>query len=92
MATQDQQNQQVNPHLRAAFLEVVDNQLMANDPPETRATFDRLVAQGIPEKDAKLYIAQAVCVETYTILKHRKPFNQQRYVANLQRLPQPPQE
>jgi predicted nucleic-acid-binding protein len=92
MATRDEPNQQANPHLRAAFLEIVDNQLRANDPPETRATFDRLVAQGISEKDAKLYIAQAVCVEVYTILKHREPFNQQRYVENLQRLPQPPEE
>jgi hypothetical protein len=84
--------QRANPRLRAAFLQVVDNQLRANEPPETRATFDRLVARRISPEDAKLYIAQAVAVETYAILKHRKPFNRQRYVRNLERLPKPPQE
>jgi hypothetical protein len=90
MATGPKHNQKANPHLKAAFLEVVDNQLKANDPPETRETFNRLVAQGISEGDAKLYIAQAVCVETFDILKHKRPFNLQRYVKNLARLPEPP--
>jgi len=91
MATGPKHNKKANPHLKAAFLQVVDNQLKGNDPPETRETFNRLVAQGISEGDAKLYIAQAVCVETYDILKHKRPFNRQRYVKNLARLPEPPQ-
>ena len=36
------QSQQVNPYLRASFLEIVSNQLKANDPPETKETFDIL--------------------------------------------------
>jgi hypothetical protein len=92
MVTKRGQNQQVNPYLRASFLEIVNNQLKANDPPETKETFDRLVAQGLSEKDAKVCIAQAVCVETFDILKYKKPFNLKRYVKNLQRLPKPPQE
>jgi hypothetical protein len=92
MASKHKQNQEVNPHLRASFLEIVDNQLRANDPPETRETFNRLVAQGISEKDARAYIAQAVCVETYDILKHKRPFNLQRYVKNLQLLPKQPHD
>ena len=90
MATGPEHDQQKNPHLKAAFLEIVDNQLRANDPPETRETFNRLAAQGISEADAKLYIAQAVAVETFDILKHKRPFNLQRYVKNLARLPEPP--
>jgi hypothetical protein len=89
MATEH--NQLVNPHLRAVFLEIVDNQLRANNPPETSETFNRLVAEGISEEDAKLYIAQAVCTETFYVLKHNQVFNHQRYVENLRRLPQPPQ-
>jgi len=92
MTFQRKQNQEVNPYLRAAFLKIVDNQLKANDPLETRETFDRLVAQGVSKEDAKVYIAQAVCVETYDILKHNTPFNLQRYVKNLQRLPKEPKE
>jgi hypothetical protein len=92
MASKYKQKQKVNPRLRASFLQIVDNQLRANDPPETRETFNRLVAQGISEEDAKAYIAQAVCVETYDILKHKRPFNLQRYVKNLQLLPKQPHD
>jgi len=38
-----------NPHLKSSILEVVDNQLQANDPPETRQTFDRLISVGYSE-------------------------------------------
>jgi hypothetical protein len=40
-----------NPRLKATFLQVVDNQLKANDPPETRQTLERLIAQGITRED-----------------------------------------
>ena len=91
MTDDAEHNQPANPHLKAAFLKIVDNQLKANDPPEAKETFNRLVAQGISEEDARLYIAQAVCAETFEILKHKRPFNSQRYVENLRRLPKPPQ-
>ena len=35
-----------NPHLKAAILEVVDNQIRDNDPPETKKTFNRLMKEG----------------------------------------------
>jgi len=41
-----------NPHLRRAILEVVENQLRDNTPPETRATLDRLIAEGCSRKEA----------------------------------------
>ena len=81
-----------NPRLRASFLEVVDNQLKANDPPETRQTLDRLIAQGISKEDAKICIAQAVCFEVFNVLKHNKPSDQKRYIRNLQQLPKEPTE
>ncbi len=85
-------NEQSNPRLKAAFLEIVENQLKANDPPETRQTLDRLIAQGISEEDAKIYIAQAVCVEVFNVMKHNQPSDQARYLRNLNRLPKEPQE
>jgi predicted nucleic-acid-binding protein len=81
-----------NPHLKRAFLEVVENQLEANDPPETRETLKRLISEGISEDNAKIYIAQAVCVEVYHALKHKQEFNLQRYLKNLKRLPEEPAE
>jgi hypothetical protein len=78
--------------LKETFLEVVDSQLDANDPPETKQTLDRLIAQGISMEDAKIYIAQAVCLELFTAMKHKKPYAQERYIRNLHRLPKEPQE
>ena len=83
---------EVDPHLRATILEVVDNQLRDNDPPETRETFDRLVSEGISEDDAKVYIAQAVCVEIWDVLRSERPFNLKRYLDNLRHLPEEPKE
>ena len=90
MKSRKGQDQGHNPHLKAAFLQVVANQLRANNPPEVRQTLDRLVAQGISAQDAKIYIAQAVCVEIYDTLKNKKPFNRERYLKNLKRLPKEP--
>jgi len=85
-------SEEYNPYLRATFLEIVENQIRDNDPPEARETFERLVSEGISEDDAKIYIAQAVCVEVWDTLKNRKPFDPERYVKNLKRLPKEPKE
>ncbi len=92
MTSSNEQNQGHNPRLKATFLEIVDNQLRDYDPPETRHTFERLIAQGISEEDAKIYIAQAVSMEVYHTLKYKKPFNRERYLKNLGRLPKEPLE
>ena len=42
-----------NPHLQAAIMEVVENQLRNNDPPQTRQTYERLIEAGHSEKEAK---------------------------------------
>ncbi len=81
-----------NPHLKAAFMEVVENQIRDGDPPETRETLARLTAQGISDEDARIYIGQAVCVEVWDILKNKKEFNMERFLSNLKNLPSEPQE
>ena len=85
-------SEEYNPYLRASSLEVVENQIRDNDPPETRETHDRLVSEGISEENAKIYIAQAVCVEVWDTLKNQRPFDPERYVKNLKRLPKEPKE
>lgn len=84
--------EKANPHLKAAFMEVVDNQLRDNDPPETRETLNRLISQGTSEQDAKIYIAQAVCVEVWDIMRNKKEFDQDRFIRNLRNLPDEPTE
>lgn len=76
-----------NPQLKAVYLEAVENQLRDNNPPETRQTLDRLRAEGISEKDAKLLIASAIAAASYEILKSGTPFNHERFIRNLNRLP-----
>lgn len=81
-----------NPYLQATIFEVVDNQMKAGDPPETKDTFDRLLGEGFSREDAKKLIAQAICVEIYCIGKNKEEFNRERYVRNLRNLPQVPKE
>jgi len=45
--------EQGNSYLKAAILEVVENQMRNNDPPETRQTCDHLIQEGHSEEDAK---------------------------------------
>ncbi len=90
--TSKRRKDKTNPRLRAAFLEVVDNQLRNNDPPETKETFKRLITEGHTAQEAKELIAQAVVVEAYVVMKHNTPYNQERFVRNLKALPEEPKE
>jgi len=81
-----------NPHLRAAILEVVENQLAGNTPPETRQTYERLMREGRSEDDAKSLIGSVVAVEVFEVLKRQEPFNHERFVQALNRLPELPEE
>jgi hypothetical protein len=81
---------QSNPRVTAAILEIVDNQLRENSPPETRQTFRRLLDEGHTDREAKRLIGCVIATEIYDILKHQEPFNQVRFLAALQRLPAMP--
>jgi len=75
---------------RQAYLQIVDNQLRLNDPPETRATYDRLRGLGYPDRDARHLIALVVAAEIQRIQTTRTPFNRASFAADLNRLPTPP--
>jgi hypothetical protein len=76
-----------NPALTAAILEVVDTQLRDNTPPETRQTFERLVAAGYAPEDARRLIGNVVVQEIFHVMKRGEPYNEQRYLAALHGLP-----
>ena len=80
------------PYLKSAILEVVDNQLQANDPPETRQTFNRLINEGYSEKEAKELIGCVVTSEIFDVLKKQEPFNSERFAEALNELPKLPQD
>ncbi len=79
-----------NPHLKPSILEVVDNQLQANDPPETRQTFNRLISEGYSEVEAKRLIGCVVSSEIFDVLKKQEPFNLERFAKALNELPKLP--
>jgi hypothetical protein len=81
-----------NIHLQSAILEVVENQLKDNDPPETNQTFRRLVEEGHSEKEAKRLIGCVVSAEIFDVLKNQEEFNLKRFVDSLNRLPKMPWE
>jgi len=83
---------EMNPAVGAAIREVVDNQLRDGTPPETRQTFDRLLAAGYPEEEARRLIACAVTSEIFDVLKNHQPYDEARYIAALHRLPTLPWE
>lgn len=61
-----------NKRLKSAILEVVQNQINLNDPPETKATLDRLVSEEFSENKAKELIGSVVAVEVFEVLKNGK--------------------
>jgi len=77
----------IDPHLRAAIIEVVENQLRSNDPPQTRQTFERLISAGHTEEEAKQLIGAVVSAEIFDVLKKNEPFNLDRFVKGLNKLP-----
>ena len=77
--------------LRRQMLEVVENQLRDNDPPETRATLNRLVAEGHSTAEAKRLIACVVVAEMFHVMKHQQPYDKDRFVAGLRGLPELPE-
>ena len=79
-----------NPHLHAAVLEVVENQLAGNDPPETKKTYERLIREGHSDEDAKMLIGSVIAAEVFYIMKQEKPFDHARFVEALNRLPEIP--
>jgi Domain of unknown function (DUF1841) len=78
----------LNPHLRAAILEAVETQITNNNPPGTRQTYVRLLREGRSEHDAKVLIANVVAVEIFEVVNSREPYNNQRVVQALGRLPE----
>ena len=73
--------------VRDAFLDTVMTQIDNGDPPETRATYDRLIGAGRAKNEALLLIAAALRDEMNRMLAESTPFDRQRYTDLLKRIP-----
>ncbi len=74
-------------HLTGAILAVADQQMHAHTPPETRRTFERLVALGYAPEDARRLIGSVVAQEIFAVMQREETYHEQRYTAALQGLP-----
>ena len=75
---------------RAALCEAIESQITANDPPETKETFGRLIAAGFAEEDAWRLLSAVLAIELEAILLERRPFSLDAYVKALKALPDLP--
>ena len=79
-----------NEYLKGAIIEVVENQIKSLDPPETKETYDRLLKMGNSDEKAKELIGVVVSSEIFDIMKKKEPFNKERFVKALNKLPDLP--
>lgn len=81
-----------NEYVRKQILEDVNNQIKTNNPPETKATYKRLLNEGFDDLQAKQMIGQCIIVEIYDVMKLNKPYDKERFIRNLNKLPEKPFE
>lgn len=81
---------ETNEILREQIFEIIKNQLKENKPPETKTTYDRLRKQGFDDFQTRQMIGQCLAVELFGILKYKKPYDNERYIKNLVKLPKEP--
>jgi hypothetical protein len=77
--------------LNKVILDLVDNQIRDLNPPATKETFDRLVGEGVTQDEARRLIGCVVASEIFDVLKHEQPYDEERYVKALKKLPELPE-
>lgn len=75
---------------RESIFEVIENQIKDNNPPITKTTYDRLLSEGYAKEETMKLIGCALSSESFEILKNKELYNEERYTANLMRLPELP--
>ena len=78
--------------LREAILEVINNQMRDNDPPETKQAFLRLHKEGFSKEETLKLIGYVVASEVFTVLKENRPYDNEKYIEALKALPKLPWE
>ena len=77
----------VNPTLHVALHAMIANQLLADDPPETWQTVQRLAGLGYDRHNVMHLIMSPVTEAVYGALSERQPFDRADYVRRLAELP-----
>lgn len=80
-----------DPVLHASIMEIVNSQIAERNPPETLETFERLQAEGYSAEHARRMIGLLVALGLTETMIFRRPFDMNRYIEALRRLPEIPQ-
>lgn len=79
-----------DPVLHAAVMEMVNRQIAEEDPPETRETVERLLAEGYSPEYVRRMIGLVLARGLMHSMLSGKPFDVRGYVETLRRLPEIP--
>lgn len=73
--------------VRNALLDTVLDQIDSGDPPETRVTYERLIAAGQSQSQALNHIAAVLRQEMNRMLEESTPFDDRRFAEALGQIP-----
>jgi hypothetical protein len=77
---------------RAALFEAIENRMREDNPPETKATFQRLLAAGYSRKETMKLLACVLLVELNDMVRDKRLYEESSYVKKLRALPRLPWE
>nr|WP_086939166.1 hypothetical protein [Thaumasiovibrio occultus] len=72
------------------LIEIVENQLEDGQPKQVKEALMRLMMTGHSREDALAFIASALAIEVFDVMKNDATFNEKRYAENLAVLPAMP--
>ncbi len=78
--------------VREALREILENQIRDRTPPETKETFDRLLASGYSHDETIKMLGFVLLCEIQDMASEQQVFNNERFVAALSKLPEMPLE
>ena len=78
-----------NPVLHITIHQIIENQIAANDPPETAKILQLLIQQGLSRHEAIHQIGTLLAKDIFEAAKSDQAFNKQHYVRRLRQLVRP---
>lgn len=78
-------------NVRSQIFDLIKNQMSENNPPETNQTYNRLLNLGLSQFETRQLIGQCIAIEMTELLKSEDGFDVNRYIRNLNNLPNEPQ-
>ena len=77
---------------REVLFEIIENQMKADNPPETKVTYHRLTAAGHSRKETMKLLACVLLVELNDMVREKRIYDEASYVKKLKALSRLPWE